>query len=107
MPSQIRFTIRDLPGVHIVALAGELDLLAAEGLPEVLVGVAGSTVVVDLAELTFMDSSGIAALIAARNLIREQGDDLVVSRPTGIVQRALEVTGLSEVLIVDWSEEWS
>jgi anti-sigma B factor antagonist len=107
VPSQFSFTVRDLPGVHIVALTGELDMLTAKGLPEELTAIAGSTVVVDLADLTFMDSMGIAALITARNKIREDGDDdLVVSRPLRNVRRVLEITGLSE-LIVDWSDEWS
>jgi anti-anti-sigma factor len=105
VPSQFRITVRDLPGIHIVALHGELDLSTAKGLSEELTAIAGSTVI-DLADLTFMDSTGIAAVIAARNQIREEGDDLVVTRPIGIVQRTLNVTGLS-ALIVEWSDEWS
>ena len=58
---------RDLPGLHILALHGELDIVSAYDLALVLVEVAGSTVVVDLSDLTFMDSSGISALVMARN----------------------------------------
>jgi hypothetical protein len=43
--------------VHIVALRGELDREAAVGLSTWLVEIAGSPVVVDLSELSFMDSS--------------------------------------------------
>ena len=59
----------DLPGVHVVALHGELDISTVDGLADALVEVADSTVVVDLSGLTFMDSTGIAALMFARSRI--------------------------------------
>jgi hypothetical protein len=58
---------RDLPDFHIVALRGESDVVSADGLADALVEVAGSSLVVDLSSLTFVDSSGIAALVVARN----------------------------------------
>ena len=45
--------------VHLVVLRGELDMATAEGLADWLTCIVGLTVVVDLTELTFMDSSGI------------------------------------------------
>jgi anti-sigma B factor antagonist len=106
VPPEFSFTVRDLPGVHIVALTGELDMDTAQGLSEELTAIAGSTVVVDLADLTFMDSSGISAVVTARNRIGQAGDELVVSRPQRTVRRVLEITGLSG-LIADWADEWS
>ena len=47
--------------------------MSANGLTDALVELAGSTVVVDLSDLTFMDSSGIGALVRARNRIRADG----------------------------------
>lgn len=64
METEFSVTSRDLPGFHIVALHGELDIVSAYDLALALVEVAGSTVVaVDLSDLTFMgfhwhDSSG-------------------------------------------------
>jgi anti-sigma B factor antagonist len=85
---EFAFTIRDLPDVHVVPLSGELDVATATGLPEMLVAIAGSTVVVDLADVSFMDSSGIAAMVIARNPITEQGDRMVLTRPGGIERKA-------------------
>jgi anti-sigma B factor antagonist len=99
-------TTRDLPGIHIVSLHGELDMASADGLAEALVEVAGSTVVVDLADLKFMDSSGIGALVVARRRVLSEGmGQLVVTRPTEIVRKAMEIVGLG-AWIVDWSTEW-
>jgi anti-sigma B factor antagonist len=104
---EFSITARDLPGHHIVALHGELDIVSADGLADALVEVAGSTVVVDLADLTFMDSTGISALVIARNRILADGEgQLAVTRPGGIVRKALEVVGLSQ-WIVEWSSDWN
>jgi anti-anti-sigma factor len=103
---EFSFTVRELPGVHVVALHGELDIVSAYGLALALVEVAGSTVVVDLSGLTFMDSSGISALVMAKNRILADGRGrLVLTKPGGIVRAALEIVGLSS-WIVDWSGDW-
>lgn len=104
MLPEFSITVRNLADVHVVALHGELDLASAEGLANSFVELAGSTLVVDLLDLTFMDSSGIGALVGARNRIRTKGlDELVITRPTAIVQKALEIVGLRE-WIVEWSQ---
>jgi anti-sigma B factor antagonist len=105
---EFNITASDLPDpdVHVVALHGELDIVSAVGLADALVEVAGSTVVVDLRGLTFMDCSGIDALVAARNRIRADGlGQLVVTRPSEIVGKALEIVGLGG-LIMAWSPDW-
>ena len=106
--SEFSFTASDLPDpdVHVVALHGELDIVSAGGLADALVEVAGSTVVVDLSGLTFMDCSGIDALVAAKNRILANGlGQLVVTRPSAIVRRALEIVGLGG-WIMAWSPDW-
>ena len=80
-------------------------MATAESLADWLASVANSTVVVDLSELTFMDSSGITALVKARNRMAEEGNDLIFTRPHPIVRRVLEVTGLTGWL-VDWDPRW-
>ncbi len=106
MSPEFSITARHLPGVHVVALHGELDVASVDGLAEALVEVAGSTLVVDLADLTFMDSTGIGALVVARNRVLASGQgQLVLTKPTAIVRKALEIVGLSQ-WIVEWSSEW-
>ena len=94
--------VRDLEsGEHLVTLEGELDMATANGLSEWLIEISGSAVIVDLAEVTFMDSSGINALAVARGHIAEAGDRLIVTRPSPIVKRTLKIVGLAH-----WVEEW-
>ncbi len=106
MSPDFSISARDLPGIHIVSLQGELDMATADGLSDALAEIAGSTVIVDLSQLTFMDSTGITAIVAARNRILAEGQgQLVVTRPGGIVRRALEIVGLGG-WIVEWSPDW-
>jgi anti-anti-sigma factor len=103
---EFSITVRNLPDLHFVTLHGELDVASADGLANSLVELAGSTVVVDLSDLTFMDSSGIGALVRARNRIRADGlGELVLTRPGAIVRKALEIVGL-DAWITDWSPDW-
>jgi anti-sigma B factor antagonist len=62
--------------------------------------VSGGTtrVVVDMAETTFVDSSGLGALIAGLKYARQAGGDLRVARPTAEVVAVFELTNLDSVL---------
>ena len=106
MVPEFSITARHLPDIHIVTLHGELDLVSADGLADVLVELAGSTLVVDLSGLSFMDSSGIAALVAARTrILANKLGNLVLTRPGAIVGKTLGIVGLT-AWIVDWSPDW-
>lgn len=101
-------TVRDLPDldVHVVELSGELDIVSADFLTDVLADVAGSTVVVDLSDLTFIDCRGISALVRARGrIVASKLGEVVLTKPSGIVRKALGIVGLSE-WIVEWSPDW-
>ena len=52
-----------------------------------------------------MDSSGIAALVAAKNRVNANGDDLILARPQPNVQRVLEMMGLS-TWVSAWDPQW-
>jgi anti-anti-sigma factor len=98
-------TTTDRPdGVH-VALSGELDLASAPKLDDELKHVEDrgpALIVLDLQELSFMDSSGLRALLSADARAREAGRRLVLVRGDERVQRVLRITRLDERLeIVD------
>ena len=93
-------------GGRIFALTGELDASTCRGLAEQLVGFPGSLIVVDLHELTFIDSSGLGAIHEARRIAIKDGGNLVVCRPLPMVYRFLEITGL-DTWVTDWNPAWS
>ncbi len=99
-------TCHDFDGGRIFALTGELDASTCRGLPEALIGPPGALIVVDLCDLTFMDSSGLGAIHAARRVALNHGGTLVVTRPNPMVSRVLEITGL-DTWVADWDPQWS
>ena len=103
---EFSMTVRNVPDTHIVALSGELDAATSPGLADALLQTSGSTVVVDLSGLTFMDSSGIGTLVVARNRIMAEGlGQLVLTRPDVNVAKVLDIVGLDD-WIVEWSPDW-
>ncbi|AUG81653.1 hypothetical protein CFP65_7048 [Kitasatospora sp. MMS16-BH015] len=92
------FSVESRPwaGGTVLTLRGELDLGAAaelaRWLAEALV-VPGTTVVVDLGELGFCDSSGLSVLLRARTVAVAEGSHLELARPRPLVLRMLELTG--------------
>ncbi|SCL72358.1 anti-anti-sigma factor [Micromonospora citrea] len=82
-------------------LAGELDLSSAPELNAVidrLVDGGERRLLVDLTELVFCDSTGIAAFVRGDNRVAADGGWLRVTGASGRVDRVLQVTGLADVL---------
>jgi anti-anti-sigma factor len=88
-----------------IALRGELDLFSAKRLEEELERIEPATpevIVLDLRELTFIDSSGLRVLLSADSRAREGGRKLVLVRAPEGVQRIFHIAGLdSRLAMVD------
>lgn len=88
-----------------LALQGELDIAGAAMVERELERIEGTepaTVVLDLRELAFMDSTGLRIIVAADARAREQGRRLVIVRGPDAVQRIFHMTRMDERLeIVD------
>ena len=84
-----------------VALSGELDMAATLKLEPVVDGLLADgarSLVLDLAELTFIDSTGMALLVGVNERASAAGAELTLLRPAEHVGRVLEVTGLDGLL---------
>jgi anti-sigma B factor antagonist len=89
-------------GVVVVRLTGELDLYNAPALREALFGCAKrgpERLVVDLADVTFVDSTVLGVLIEARTKLHDRRGFMLAS-PGLETRRALEVSGLDRHLSV-------
>lgn len=95
-------TPRDGAGaVAHLRLSGSLDIGAREDLTEAIgdaVGEECAEIVVDLADVTFLDSEALAGLIVGCTNARRRGVGFRVSRVHGIVHRVLTVTGTLPIL---------
>ncbi len=84
-----------------ISLKGELDLSTVGKVEEELrrvESIEASVVVLDLSGLTFLDSTGLRAVITADERAREQGRRFVVVKGPGAVQRVFSITRLEERL---------
>src|SRR5215218_11396273 len=82
-----------------VALRGELDLEHAYTFDEELRRVEATrpeVLVLDLSELAFMDSCGLARLLAAHKRSRSAGRRLLLVRGSKVVQRLFTLAAVSE-----------
>ena len=81
----------------------DLDTVTSARLYEAIkTGISGhDRVVVDLSAVGFIDSSGLSALLVARRYAQRHDADLRLVRPSRACRRAIDITGLREVLGVD------
>ncbi|MEU5690013.1 anti-sigma factor antagonist [Streptomyces venezuelae] len=88
-------------GVRILALHGEIDHAVKDEFSEALIpedGVAPPRTVVDLSDVTFMDSSGINVFIAAHHAVKETQGWLRIAAPRESVLRVIQLIGLDAVI---------
>jgi anti-anti-sigma factor len=87
----------------MLALEGEFDMAAAEDVRARLTALADASparIVLDLAAVTFMDSSTLRELLRAELALRARGGQLVLAAPTPPVTRLLSLTRATELLRV-------
>ena len=79
---------------------GEIDLASAGALDAELrlAEQSHAVVVLDLSELTFMDSTGLHMLIEADQRMRDRGGRLVIIPGAAQIQRLLKLTGVADRL---------
>jgi anti-sigma B factor antagonist len=83
-------------------LVGEFDMSAVESFRSCAEGALdcnGGAIVVDLADVTFIDSTGISALLEMRRRLDAEGRELRVENVSSPAARIFELTGLTDVFV--------
>ena len=97
----LRMRTRVLEAATLVEVGGEIDLHSAPQLRATLLKITESAaprVVVDLAEVIFIDSTGIGVLVGALKRARENSGALHFCGAQQRVRRVFEITGLLRAL---------
>ena len=93
-------TDRDEAGTTTVTVRGDVDMASAPSFSRALDEVADADhLVVDLREVTFIDSTGLGVLVRAHRELGDRGPLLVRCNP-GPVRRVLEVSGVDQAVRV-------
>jgi anti-sigma B factor antagonist len=105
--SELDFGIRTagLSGdTFIISLNGEADAYNAPELEQALQGVlalGGTTVAVDMVEVTFIDSTVLSVLLRYQGRFKTLGGDCIVVTDDRRVLRTFEVTGLDKTFVIE------
>jgi len=92
-------------GEHVIRLRGELDIESAPDLERVLLRSrpAGERVVLDLAELKFMDSTGLRVLLRARAAADHDRWEIGLRNVPPTIRRLFDMTGVHAALPAETS----
>jgi len=99
----VELVVPDGANAPTVVLRGEIDVQFAAKLStcfETALRARPSQIVIDMTELTFIDSTGLNPFVSAEKRLRENGGHLVISHPPPMARRVLEVSGLTEVFTI-------
>ncbi|WP_049576596.1 STAS domain-containing protein [Nonomuraea sp. SBT364] len=104
MQPPFALTIEQLGDTAVITLAGEFDTTRCS---EVADGVAAHMsdgcvhLIINAADLSFCDSMGLRTILDFMNRADKAGGWLRLAGVQGVLQRLLEVTGVSQVIPVD------
>lgn len=91
----------------VVLLAGDLDAFSATTVRSGLRRAApraDQRVLVDMAEVSFLDSSGLGVLLGFRKEVLATGGTVLIGRPSGVVRRVLALTGVDRLFPIDGAQ---
>ena len=109
-PPEFRVATVHVNGSTSVELGGEIDLATAAELGarlEAVIDASTGAVTVDLAHVTFLDSSGLKTLMSAHRRLRAEGRRLTLRNPSEMVSRLFTVSGVTATLDVQGSSALS
>jgi anti-anti-sigma factor len=94
-------SLRPLPGITRISVAGEVDLTTAprlRGLLSEATRTADGAVEVDLSAVSFCDASGVNALVTARTALTSLGRQLVLTNVPAQIARVLILAAGAQLL---------
>jgi anti-sigma B factor antagonist len=100
---EFRADIVHLDGLVVLSVGGEIDLATAPDLCQKMEEAIALSphLVLDLADTTFMDSTGLTALVQARRACLSQGGSVTIRSPQRAVRRVLEITQLDSLITIE------
>jgi len=97
----LRIQVRSQDDIRVCSVAGELDAYTAPELRDALDAVLAegqATIIVDLRELTYLDSTGLGILVGTAKKARHAGGDLAVCCTRPNLLKIFQISGTHEIL---------
>jgi anti-sigma B factor antagonist len=102
-PAGLRVYLRTFHGGVVLSLHGELDVATVRELArkvDVVVAAAPAVCIVDLAELRFVDSKGLHAILEANRRLRGWCEGVVFQGLRPNVRKVMDLVGITPLLDV-------
>jgi len=101
--SEMGISVEDGDRGPVVQLTGDLDLPGGDALEALVTPMIsnGTVVEIDMAEVEFLDSSGLGALIVLSQLASEGGGNVVLRAPSKAVMSALNLTHTADIFTLE------
>jgi len=90
-------------GHYVIAARGEIDLFTAPELKKVLTDAiedGGLRLVLDLSDVTFLDSTALGVLIGAVKRLRSRGGALALVNTDTSIAKTFQITGLDQIFTI-------
>ena len=100
----LTITSTEVDDAVLLSLDGEIDLSSAHLLVDSIdlaVETGARRIILDFSGVTFVNSTGLGAMVAATKRLRAEGGDLVLRRFRGIPASALATTGLDRFFTIE------
>lgn len=99
-PDLLRVTVQPLEDARLIRAAGELDMSSAPALRNELEAARDEavTALLDLSEVTFIDSTGLHLLLEASRSAGDSDWSLFIVRPSTAVRRLIEISRTEDLL---------
>ena len=98
---QASYATRTWQGYPVLSVGGEIDISNYNGFDNALAAYpAGTRLIVDMGEVTFIDSTGLGTLAKHTKRIIQPGGEVRLVVRTSAVRRVLEVSGLDRYYVI-------
>ena len=104
----LQVTVEEIEAIPVVRAAGEMDLATIPELRAVvneLTDRVPQTLVFDFTSITYLDSSGLGILVSVKRRLGAYGGDVIIISNAACVLKALDLSGLDQILKVFHTEE--
>ena len=98
----MNYQTREEQGAIVVQLEGDVDLQSSPDARKVLLETVGKgmPILVDLSQVGYIDSSGVASLVESFQAARKAGQDLILVSVSDGAKRVLELARLDKVFTI-------
>lgn len=97
---RLETNIHDIDGMNVLDVTGEIDVYTAPQFKEAINSVLSGGqkhLIIDFAQVTYMDSSGFGALLSATKRLKPIGGTVNLIKCNGSIDRILKITRLNTV----------